>query len=70
MADKHSPLRDEEIEAEARVILREMIERTGWYPALRKAEREKLIERDIEYHWHLVRAKAVRRLEQRRERDP
>ena len=60
--------RDEEIEAEARAILREMIERSGWYPTLRKAEREKLIERDVEYHWHLMRAEAVKRLEQRQER--
>ncbi len=65
MADR---FRDKEIEAEARAILREMIERSGWYPALRKAEREKLIERDIEYHWHLMRTEAVKRLEQRWDR--
>lgn len=43
-------LRDQDIEAEARAILREMIER------------------EVEYHWHLARADAVKRLEQRRGR--
>lgn len=66
MPDQRPQLRDEEIEAEARTILLEVIERSGWYPTLRKAEREKLIERDVEYHWHLMRAEAVKRLEQRR----
>jgi hypothetical protein len=34
---------DKEIEAEARAMLRETIDRSGWYPTLRREERERLI---------------------------
>jgi hypothetical protein len=66
MPDTHSQLRDEDIEAEARAILRETIERSGWYPELRGEDRRRRIEQDVEQHWHLMRAEAVKRLEQRR----
>ena len=58
-------IRDEEIEAEARTILRETIERSGWYQNLRQAERELLIAQDVDRHWHLMITDAMKRLEQR-----
>jgi len=58
-------LHDKEIEAKARAMLRETIERSGWYPALRGKERRELIERDVERHWHLMMADAAKCLERR-----
>ncbi|WP_160195410.1 hypothetical protein [Microvirga sp. BSC39] len=46
-------------------MLRETIERSGWYPAVRGPERRQLIERDVEQHWHLMIAEARKALEQR-----
>jgi hypothetical protein len=57
-------LHDEEIEAEARAMMRETIERSGWYPTLRKKERELLIEQDVDRHWHLMLSEARKRVEQ------
>jgi plasmid stability protein len=57
--------RDEQIEAEARAILRETIERSGWYPGVSKAVRAQLIEQDVDRHWYLMREDAVKRLDQR-----
>ena len=57
-------LHDKEIEARARAMLRETIERSGWYPAMRGPERKQLIERDVERHWHLMMAEARKCLEQ------
>jgi hypothetical protein len=45
---------DDEIEAKARALLRETIERAGWYPSLRRIEREKRIAQDVDLHWHLI----------------
>lgn len=64
------PLRDEEIEAEARALLRETILRSGWYPGLRKEDRDRRIEQDVDRHWHLMRDEAVKRLERRGDRAP
>jgi hypothetical protein len=58
-------LRDEDIEAEARALLRETIERSGWYQTLRRAEREKRIEADVDQHWSLMIPDAMKRLEER-----
>jgi hypothetical protein len=58
-----APLHDEEIEAMARAMLRETIQRSGWYPTLREKERQMLIERDVEHHWYLMTADARRALE-------
>jgi len=63
MSDQPS---DVEIEAEARAILRETIERSGWYQTLPKAEREKLIARDVDRNWHLMIRDAMKRLEERK----
>jgi hypothetical protein len=57
-------LHDKEIEATARAMLRETIERSGWYPALDGPKRKQLIERDVEQHWHLMMTDARQRLEQ------
>ena len=59
-------IRDEEIEAEARAILREAIERSGWYRGLPEAERSKRIEEDVGRNWPLMLREARRRLEQRK----
>lgn len=48
MPDERSPLRDDEIEAEARAMVRRMIEESGWYPALRGEFRQKRIEQNVD----------------------
>jgi hypothetical protein len=53
---------DDEIEAEARAMMRETIERSGWYPTVHREERERLIARDVDQHWHLMMAEARKRL--------
>ena len=55
---------DDKIEAQARALLRETIERAGWYPSLRRSEREKRIEQDVNLHWHLMVPEVQKRLEQ------
>jgi hypothetical protein len=57
------PSQDEEITALARALLRETIERSGWYPALQGEERRKRIEKDVELHWHLMMPEARKRWE-------
>ena len=57
-------LHDKEIEAKARSMLRETIERSGSYPALHGPKHKQLIERDVEQHWHLMTTDARKRLEQ------
>jgi hypothetical protein len=59
-------IRDEEIEAEARAMLREAIQRSRWYPHLPEEERNRRIERDVEENWPLMLADARKRLEQRK----
>ena len=54
---------DDEIEAKARALLRETIERAGWYPSLRRIERDKRIEQDIDLHWRLMVPEARKRFE-------
>ena len=55
--------REDEIEATARALLRETIERSGWYPSLRRIEREKRIAQDVDLHWHLMLSEARKRLD-------
>jgi hypothetical protein len=59
-----NPIRDDEIEAEARTLIRDAIERSGWYPDLPKEKRQERIEQDVELHWHLMLPEARKRLEQ------
>jgi hypothetical protein len=54
---------DQELEAMARAILRDTIERSGWYPALRGEERRRLIDRDVDRHWPLMLEEARKRRE-------
>lgn len=60
-----SEISDDEIEALARAMMRETIEASGWYPALRGEFRQTRIEEDVDRHWHLMIAEARKRLEQR-----
>jgi hypothetical protein len=53
---------DEDIEAEARSMIRERIQDAGWYPHVSKEERKRLIEQDVERHWHLLLHEAARQL--------
>ncbi|KFG66733.1 hypothetical protein [Microvirga sp. BSC39] len=60
-----SMVRDEEVVLEAKALLRETIERSGWYPVMDERERRQRIETDVELHWHLMASDARRRLEAR-----
>jgi hypothetical protein len=64
MPDHRSSTPDDEIEAEARAMVRRMIESSGWYPALRGEFRQARIDQDVERMWHLMLADARKRLEQ------
>jgi hypothetical protein len=55
-----------EVEAEARTMLRETIEASGWYPDLRPPARAERIERDVEQMWRIMAEQARERLEQNR----
>lgn len=52
----------DQVEREARALLKEAIERSGWYPILSGAERDKRIDRDVERYWHVMAQEAARRL--------
>jgi hypothetical protein len=56
---------DDEIAAEARAMVRQMIEESGWYPSLRGEFRQARIEQDVDRMWHLMVNDARRRLLQR-----
>jgi hypothetical protein len=50
------------IEAEARALLRERIERTPWYPNLSDEDRAERIAHDVECYWPTMIHEAARRL--------
>ena len=54
------------VEAEARRMLRETIERSGWYLDIRPQTRAKRIEEDVEENWRMMAEAARERLEQGR----
>jgi hypothetical protein len=60
----------EDIEAEARILLREKIERMPWHRGLPTDERERRIAKDVETYWPTVVEEAARRLVDRFEPDP
>jgi hypothetical protein len=60
---------DDEIEAEARALLRETIQRSRWYSSLSEEKRHQLIEEDVDRHWHFMVQDARKRLEQRQMSD-
>ena len=62
-------IRDELIEAEARAIMRAAIEKSGWYPRLQGAVRQRRIDQDVDLNWHLMLPQVRERLEQRNGRE-
>jgi hypothetical protein len=55
---------DDEIEAEARALLRETIQRSRWYSSLSEERRRQLIDGDVDRHWPVMVPDARKRLEQ------
>jgi hypothetical protein len=55
---------DDEIIALAKVLLRQTILASGWYPSLRDADRQKRIDQDVDLHWPLMLRDARKRLEE------
>ncbi len=54
---------DEEVEIEARALLREKIERTPWFRrGMTQAQRQNTIEREVDRLWHLFVHDAAQRL--------
>ncbi len=49
----------DQIEAEARRLLRERIERLPWYPRMRPHEREAAIKADVDRYWRTMQPEAV-----------
>ena len=58
-------IRNELIEAEARAMMRAAIEKSGWYPRLQGAARQRRIDQDVDLNWYLMVSKAREHLEQR-----
>ncbi len=52
----------DQVEAEARRLLRELITRLPWYPGMSAAERAKRIEEDVDRWWLLKIEDAAERL--------
>ncbi len=56
-------IRNEDIEIEARAMLRERIERTPWFQnGMTRKQRQVAIEREVDRTWHLFIFDAVQRL--------
>ncbi len=56
-------VRNEDIEHEARTMLRERIERTPWFQnGMTKKQRQAAIEREVDRTWHLFICDAAQRL--------
>ena len=55
---------DREIEKLARQMLRETVERSGWYPNTRPRDRAERIERDVDQMWRVMAEAARERLEE------
>jgi nucleotidyltransferase/DNA polymerase involved in DNA repair len=54
---------NEEVELEARALLREKIERTPWFRSgMTRAQRQNTIEREVDRLWHLFVHDAAQRL--------
>ena len=58
----------DEVEAEARRLLRDLISRLPWYPGLSADERTKRIEEDVDRWWLLKIEEAADRLAERERR--
>ena len=56
-------IRNDEVEAEARALLREQIDRSPWFrEGLSDAERQKRISLEVDAWWHLKVEEAAHRL--------
>jgi hypothetical protein len=54
---------NDDVEFEARAMLREMIERTAWFHhGMTEKQRQAAIEEDVDRHWPLVARDAAKRL--------
>ena len=54
---------NDDVEIEARVMLREMIKRTAWFHhGMTTEQRQAAIEEDVDRHWPLVARDAAKRL--------
>ena len=54
---------NEDIEAEARALLRKQLQDSAWYPGMREDDRRKRIEQDVDRYWYVKVGEAVQRLE-------
>jgi hypothetical protein len=62
-AKRLATVRNEDIEHEARTMLRERIERTPWFQnGMTRKQRQAAIEREVDRTWHLFIFDAVQRL--------
>jgi hypothetical protein len=65
-AKRLAAIRNEDIEHEARAMLRERIERTPWFQnGMTKKQRQVAIEREVDRIWHLFISDAAQRLADR-----
>ena len=55
----------DQVEAEARRLLRERIERLPWYPHMKPAEREATIKADVDRYWRVMQPEPIQSLEAR-----
>ena len=69
-AKRLATISNEDIEIEARTMLRERIERTPWfYYGMTRKQRQAAIEREVDRTWHLLIFDAVQRLVDRLAQD-
>ena len=62
-AKRLATVSDAEVEIEARVMLRERIERTPWFQhGMTRKQRQAAIEREVDRTWHLFISDAAQRL--------
>ncbi len=62
-AKRLATIRNEDIEHEARAMLRERIERTPWFQhGMTREQRQAAIEREVDRTWHLFIFDAAQRL--------
>jgi hypothetical protein len=60
------PDHEAEVEAQAKTMLRETLQRSRWYPQHWREDWDRLIERDVELMWRVMAEAARQRLEQGR----
>ncbi len=69
-AKRLATVRNEDIEHEARAMLRERIERTPWFQhGMTRKQRQAAIEREVDRTWHLFIFDAAQRLVDRAAQD-